>query len=137
MLINKFSNLLILVVKFDELIQFSWLKGFAFGFLPYKIVDKDNHIFTTTLIKKPLIAPQELAKGTNIPNEITPNRGPPRMPNMLKLICKTVAPTYSQRNDNPMVNNPKHAAYKRKLRIYYYLLKILSFTIKIIPNNFE
>jgi hypothetical protein len=36
----------------------------------------------------------ELAHGTNIPSEITPSKGPPSNPNILKDICKTVEPTF-------------------------------------------
>ena len=48
----------------------------------------------------------ELAKGTNIPSEITPSRGPPSSPKMLSDICKTVEPAYSQRKERPMTMRP-------------------------------
>ncbi len=51
-----------------------------------------------------------MANGTNIPNEITPNRGPPKRPNILKDICNTVVPAYWQRNERPIVINPNRPA---------------------------
>jgi hypothetical protein len=51
-----------------------------------------------------------LANGTNIPNEITPNNGPPNKPNILRDICNTVLPKYSHEYDKPIVIRPKKAA---------------------------
>ena len=34
------------------------------------------------------------AKGMNMPSEMTPSRGPPSKPKMLKEICNTVVPKY-------------------------------------------
>lgn len=41
---------------------------------------------------------------------MTPSKGPPSIPNMLKDICKTVVPAYSHKNESPIVIMPKMIA---------------------------
>lgn len=64
----------------------------------------------TVLQTKPIKAPNELANLQNIPNEITPNKGPPRIPKIDKESCKTVVLKYWQEYAIPIVINPKPAA---------------------------
>ena len=52
----------------------------------------------------------EFAKGTNIPNEITPNNGPPKSPKILREIWRTVVPAYWHRYASPIVINPNTPA---------------------------
>ena len=95
----------------------SVLKGFGFGLLPLRIEPSDIQIFITELTINPTNAPYELAHGTNIPSEITPSNGPPKIPNTIKDICRTVAPTYSHKNERLIVSKPKKAANNFEINI--------------------
>ena len=88
--------------------------GFDTGFCPWRMDPIEIHKLTATLTTKPVRAPYEFANGTNMPSEITPSRGPPSIPKMLRDIWRTVLPACSHRNDSAIVEMPNIAALKNQ-----------------------
>lgn len=93
------------------------LTGFEIGGVLYNTAPIPSHKFMAVLITSPQKAPNELANLQNIPNEITPNKGPPSIPKIDKEICNTVALKYWQKYAIPTVIKPNKAAISFDIKV--------------------